>query len=461
MGQDYLSVTDLTRKIKRLIDGETGLQNIWIRAEISNYKYHSRGHMYFTLKDESARINAVMFAGNNRFLKFRPENGMNVLVRGDTSVYEPHGVYQFYVKEMQPDGIGSLYLAYEELKKKLEIAGFFSATRKKQIPPIPKEIAVITSPTGAAVRDIITTVQRRFPLVNITLLPVLVQGPEAAPSIAQAIANANAIKKFDVMIVGRGGGSLEELWAFNEQIVAEAIYESRIPVISAVGHETDVTISDFVADLRAPTPTAAAELAVPDILELRKSIIERKLRLQRAMHQRLAVEKERLNFLAKSYAFRYPKQLIDQKEQDLDRLVEAVRRETFRILERKSGKLTELLARVERVHPKHRLHDEKMRVSKVNKALSRAIKQTYDNQENKFVFLLSKLEVLSPLNMMKRGYSLVYGEQEQIVKQVDDAPVETTVTIQLQDGQLLCLVQDKTYGELPNGNWSDGNDDGK
>src|SRR5690606_2508105 len=265
----------LTKYIKRKFDFDPHLQNVYVKGEISNFKRHTSGHMYFTLKDEKARIGAVMFAQAARSLKFIPENGMNVLLNGEVSVYEPSGQYQIYVKSMEPDGIGALYVAFEQLKERLEKEGLFRKDRKQPIPPYPKTVGVVTSPTGAAIRDIITTIQRRYPIARIIIYPALVQGTQAAPSVANMIRIANERKEADVLIVGRGGGSIEELWAFNEEVVARAIYESDIPIISAVGHETDTTIADFVADLRAPTPTGAAEMAVPNWTELLERIENR------------------------------------------------------------------------------------------------------------------------------------------------------------------------------------------
>ncbi len=287
MEQRYLTVNALTKYIKRKFDADPHLQDCYVKGEISNFKQHSSGHMYFTLKDDKSRLTAVMFARENRHIKFEPENGMQVLIRGDLTVYEQTGQYQIYIKEMKPDGIGELFLAYEQLKEKLTKEGLFSQEYKKALPRYPNTVGIITSPTGAAIRDILTTIKRRYPIANIILLPALVQGDQAAPSIANAISQANDNGNIDVLIVGRGGGSIEELWAFNEEIVARAIFSSKIPIISAVGHETDFTIADFVADLRAPTPTAAAELAVPHIDELIERILNRKTRLLRSMKEKI------------------------------------------------------------------------------------------------------------------------------------------------------------------------------
>src|SRR3954452_2027983 len=303
MEQRYLTVNALTKYIKRKFDVDPHLQDVFVKGEISNFKQHSSGHMYFTLKDEKARILAVMFSSYNKRVKFAPENGMKVLLRGEVTLYEPSGQYQIYVKEIQPDGIGDLYLAFEQLKEKLTREGLFAAEHKQSLPKFPNTVGVVTSPTGAAVRDIITTIKRRYPIAKVLILPALVQGDQAAPSITDAINQANEKKHgIDVLIVGRGGGSIEELWAFNEEIVARAIYESTIPIISAVGHETDFTIADFVADLRAPTPTGAAELAVPHIDEWLERVLTKQTRIIRAMKEKISLQKTKLGRLEKSYA---------------------------------------------------------------------------------------------------------------------------------------------------------------
>ncbi|RKL68775.1 exodeoxyribonuclease VII large subunit [Salipaludibacillus neizhouensis] len=441
MTENFLSVSALTKKIKQLVDQDSQLQNVWLRAEISNFKRHSRGHMYFTLKDPNSRVQCVMFAGHNQYLKFLPDNGMSVLVRGDISIYEPFGQYQFYVKEMQPDGIGNLYLAFEDLKRRLDMAGYFAEENKKSLPKMPQSIAVITSPTGAAVRDIITTLTRRYPLVKVTLLPVLVQGPDAPASITRAIIQANEANRFDVIIAGRGGGSIEELWAFNEESVAEAIFRSTVPVISAVGHETDITISDFIADLRAPTPTAAAELAVPNIQDLLTTIFERKARLIRVMEAKLTQKRERLASLDKSYAFRYPKQLVEQKEQELDRLQDTLKREYARLIERYKEQTLSWERRLSSLHPQERIKKELDRLALSENAVKRGMTEVMKEKRHQLSIQISKLELLSPLKLMDRGYSLVYNEDNKLVKHMEEAPLKTSLTVQLQDGQLVCRVE--------------------
>jgi exodeoxyribonuclease VII large subunit len=436
----YVTVTALTKYIKRKFDVDLHLTDIWIKGEISNFNLHSRGHMYFTLKDEKARIQAVMFAGANKSLKFKPENGMKVLLRGEISVYEQSGGYQVYVKEMQPDGIGSLYLAYEELKNKLQKEGLFDQIYKQQIPKYPNYVGVITSPTGAAIRDILTTINRRYPLAKVILIPALVQGVHAGASVAQAIKNANKLGMLDVLIVGRGGGSIEELWAFNEEIVAREIFASLVPIISAVGHETDYTIADFVADLRAPTPTGAAELAVPHFSDLMDRLLERKNRLKRSILEKITSNKDRLNHFQTSYAFRYPKQLYLQKEQQLDLLVERLHKEGQRAITYKKDTFTHVKNRLGNVHPKDQIKRSKEVHDSLVKKLNREMSSVLTHKYSQFNESIAKLNALSPLKVMDRGYSLVYQE-EKLIKSIDQIKEGHMLKVQLKDGQLDCKVQ--------------------
>lgn len=442
MSNDQIfTISALTKYIKKTFDNDEMLKNFWVKGEISNFKKHSRGHMYFTLKDHQSRIQAVMFAGNNRFMKFIPEDGMNVIVRGYVSVYEANGQYQMYVNEMQPDGVGNLYLAFEQLKKKLERAGYFDESFKKPLPPLPTKIGVITSPTGAAIRDISTTLKRRFPIASITLFPVLVQGTQAASSIAKAIRQANVVSDLDVLIVGRGGGSIEELWAFNEEIVAEAIFESVIPIISAVGHETDTTIADYVADLRAPTPTAAAELAVPHWEELYEKVLQRKIGLQRAISKRLENNREKLTTLQKSYAFRYPEQLLKQKEQQLDRIIEDFQRNMSYLLERKRTSLDQIEKDLKRNNPKSYIEKAREKLVKNEVFLQQHLRNVKKDRDSQFQQLLIKLESLNPLKVMTRGYSLVYKDNSELVKSVTNVKQGEKLQIKLKDGSVFCEVK--------------------
>jgi exodeoxyribonuclease VII large subunit len=436
----YLSVIALTKYIKRKFDADPHLQDVHVRGEISNFKQHSSGHMYFTLKDDKARILAVMFSSQSRAMKFSPENGMKVVVKGDISVYEPSGQYQIYIKEMRPDGIGELFLAYEQLKKRLESEGLFSIEQKKPIPSYPKTVGVITSPTGAAIRDIITTIKRRYPIANILVLPALVQGENAAPSIARAIEKANKMDEIDVLIVGRGGGSIEELWAFNEELVARAIFQSLVPVISAVGHETDFTIADLVADMRAPTPTAAAELAVPHIDELMERLLQRKTRMLQSMSGRYRYEKQRLDRAQRSYAFRYPQRLYEQKLEHVDKLTESLVRGASRLMDVKKGQHETIHKRLVRSHPRIALREAESRFDRSQKDMGRAMIQIFLKKQTQFEKVISTLQALSPLKIMDRGYSLVYSEDNVLIKSINQVKENEPLQIQLTDGSLLCNV---------------------
>ena len=321
MNDKYITVTQLTRYIKYKIDTDVNLNEVFLKGEISNFKAHSRGHYYFTLKDEGSRINAIMFASSTKGIKFIPQDGMKVLVTGKISVFEANGAYQIYVNDMLEDGVGNLYIAFEQLKKKLEQEGLFDPSIKKKLPKIPSRVGVVTAPTGAAIKDIISTIKRRWPLVEILLFPSLVQGENAAEDIVKQIKRAEDYE-LDTLIVGRGGGSIEDLWPFNEEIVARAIYECSIPTISAVGHEIDFTISDFVADLRAPTPTGAAELAVPAISDITNYLNQLKIRLNKSMQNKIDIQKQKLSEITSRYIFTNPISMYQTKEMVFDSLID-------------------------------------------------------------------------------------------------------------------------------------------
>lgn len=440
MKDKYLTVTALTRYIKRKIDMDSHLQGIWLKGEISNFKHHSRGHMYLTIKDESSRITAVMFAGNNRHLKFLPENGMKVFIRGNISVYEANGQYQLYINEMEPDGLGALYLAYEQLKEKLDKKGYFAFEHKKAIPEFPQRIGVITSPTGAAVRDVITTIKRRYPIVEVIVIPVLVQGPNAPESIKNAIEEANAIGNFDTLIVGRGGGSIEELWSFNEEIVATAIYKSNIPIISAVGHETDTTISDFVADLRAPTPTSAAEIAVPSQNEIKGQLSQLSKRITLQMNRSLDIQSRQLNYLKTSYAFRYPGELLKQKEQELDSKLENLNRSIQLLQKEKVSAFKTAFHRMKLQHPQEQLTQAEDKLKKLIQNQQRAMTQINDENMNKLGNLVDKLSLVNPLEILKRGFALPYNKENDLIKSVSSVEEDDLIQLKLTDGTLDCRV---------------------
>ena len=431
----YLTVTALTKYVKRKMDSDPHLRDIWLRGEISNFKHHSRGHMYLTIKDDSARIQAVMFASSNRKLLFHPENGMNVLIRGEISVFEAYGQYQLYIHEMEPDGIGSLYQAFEQLKERLHKQGYFAEEYKKPIPRYPKNIAVITSPTGAAIRDILTTMKRRYPSVKITVFPVLVQGNQAKASIARSIQQADSLS-YDVIIVGRGGGSIEELWSFNEEEVARAIFESKTPIISAVGHETDTTISDFVADLRAPTPTAAGELAVPSQVEILDKIEIQKRQLERLLKQYISQHETRLHQLRQTYAFKYPHQLVKQKEQELDSTMDNLQR---RMKSKVSDdKLTHdyLIKRLSSQHPQRELRLVIDKLRQLHSLQNKTMNNYLEQQSQRLYSQIDKLSLVNPLEIMKRGYALPYNEDGALIKSVKHLHINDTIQLKIADGEV-------------------------
>ncbi|WP_163969958.1 exodeoxyribonuclease VII large subunit [Oceanobacillus halotolerans] len=441
MKNNYLTVTALTKYIKRKFETDPHLKNIWLKGEISNFKHHNRGHMYLTIKDNQTRIKAVMFAGYNRHLKFMPEDGMDVLIKGEIGVFEPQGQYQLYIHEMEPDGMGSLYLAFEQLKEKLQQKGYFNDTYKKNLPAYPEHIGIITSPTGAAVRDILTTIKRRYPIVKTTILPVLVQGSGAAESIKRAIEYANRTPEaYDVLIVGRGGGSIEELWSFNEEIVANAIYHSEIPIISAVGHETDFTISDFVSDKRAATPTGAAELAVPSQVELLERINTMKRSLTRMLTAIMTNSTNHLQRLNQSYAFRYPEQLVTRKEQELDKLVERLAKATESLVKERRQHVSNWQTRLHIQHPNKQLQQRETDLQRLKQQHQIIMTAILEQKQSELSSMLDKLTLLNPLEIMKRGYAIPYTEETKIIRSTQQVKVYDNIKVTLSDGDLYCHV---------------------
>ncbi|MCQ6558148.1 exodeoxyribonuclease VII large subunit [Paenibacillus mendelii] len=435
------SIKEINRYIRMKLESDPLLGDVWLRGEISNFTHHSSGHMYFTLKDADSRLKCIMFASHNQKLPFMPKEGTKVLARGNFSVYERDGNYQFYVTQMQPDGIGSLYMAFEQLKRKLDGEGLFAEGRKRPIPRFPKAIGVITSPTGAAVRDIIITLQRRHPSVPVLLFPVLVQGKGAAPAIVKAIQIMNRMAEVDVLIVGRGGGSLEELWAFNEEAVARSIIASSIPVISAVGHETDFTIADFVSDLRAATPTAAAELAVPNIAELKSGISQLRTRLYQSLRTSAMRRKERLDRVRRSPIFMNPRKYMLQQAERLDRLKERLEQRTLRKAERSRDKLLRLQGALAGAHPGEKAAFEAKRLQAAAGRLESAMGSLMKERRMQVASTIRQLDALSPLKVMSRGYSLVYDEKEnRLIKSIEDVQPGDLVKVKLADGQLDCQV---------------------
>jgi exodeoxyribonuclease VII large subunit len=402
----YLTVTALTKYIKYKFDQDAHLKHVLLKGEISNFKHHSRGHFYFTLKDDKAQISAIMFASNSKKVLFRPEDGMSVLVEGYISVFESSGNYQIYVSQMDEDGLGNLYVAYEQLKEKLHKEGLFDEKHKQPIPRFPKTIAVLTSPTGAAVRDVIHIVNRRYPLANIIVYPTLVQGEYAKDSIVKQVNKANRDQLADVIILGRGGGSIEDLWPFNEEEVAYAIFASKIPIISSVGHETDFTISDFVADLRAPTPSGGAELAVPNQVDLELYLTQLQEQLKRSLSQLLLAKKERLISLKNHPIMRDPLRLLEHKQRRVDHMSDSLRL----------------------LHPGEKIKQGQKDIKTHTKRLHDYMKQLVYKKRSNFDFTISKLELVNPLSIMKKGYSVtrkngVILHSVQLLQNGDDVDV--------------------------------------
>ena len=398
MAQQVLTITQLNEYIRGKLDSDGLLNAVAVKGEISNYKLYPSGHHYFTLKDESSALKCVMFKGNALRLRFRPENGMKIIAMGKVSVFPRDGAYQLYCTAMAMDGIGDLYAAFEQLKKRLAAQGLFDPAHKKPLPQFPATIGIITSSAGAAVHDMLRILNKRYPLAKVRLLPVRVQGVEAPGEIAAAIRYANYHRLADLLIVGRGGGSIEDLWAFNEEVVAHAIYESEIPVISAVGHEPDVTISDYVADLRAATPSNAAELAVPDREALVQALDSMSNAMANALTRQIKAHRQHLDVLSKSPALQSPTGYLEQKRRQLELL-------------------------------KNRL------IAAENQNIAR--------NTQRYVALTAKLDAMSPLKVLTRGYSMAQNERGEVVRSVTQVELGERIGIQFSDGKIFATVMDK------------------
>lgn len=418
MNDKYITVTQLTRYIKYKIDNDVNLQEVFLKGEISNFKAHTRGHYYFTIKDENSRINAIMFASQTKKIKFIPSDGMKVLITGKISVYEANGGYQIYVSDMLEDGVGNLYVAYEQLKQKLEKEGLFDPNKKKKIPKIPKRIGVVTAPTGAAIRDILSTIKRRFPITEVIVFPALVQGAEAAPSIINQIQNAQNYE-LDTLIIGRGGGSIEDMWCFNDEEVAYAIYRCPIPIISAVGHEIDFTIADFVADLRAPTPTGAAELAVPNKIDVINYIEQLTIRSKKVMKNKIDFLNQRLMEIKNKYILKNPLSIYEIKEQQFDTLIEKLKYNIVNLYNIK----------------------EKRYLNITSSYIFKEPNKLIDTKKNKYINILSKLETLSPLSTIKRGYSVV-RKDEKVITSIKDLKKLDKISLELSDGTVQAEIME-------------------
>ena len=439
METKYFTISALNKAIKNMFDEKRELNNIHIKGEISNFKHHSRGHLYFTLKDENSQISAIMFASNAQGLKFEPKDGTKVLVSGKVSVYESTGTYQIYVTEMMEDGLGNLYLEFEKLKKKLEQEGLFKKEYKKEIPKFPMKIGIITAPTGAAIKDILSTIKRRFPICETILFPSLVQGVEAKDDIVRNIKLANTYD-LDVIILGRGGGSIEDLWAFNEECVARAIFDSVIPIISGVGHEIDFTISDFVADLRAPTPTGAAELCVPNKTDVIELFNQYNLRLTKAINNYMDKCYDKLNNLKNSYILKNPISLYEKHEQNFDNLYERLIMAIKSNIDRNKDRLNTIKSSYVLKNPNMLFVDKAYNYNDLIKRLRNSINLVIDNKKNNYINLLSKLEVLNPITTLKRGYS-VTRVGDKIITNIGDIKVNDILVTEVSNGKIESTVK--------------------
>lgn len=390
------SVSDVNKYIKALMDKDTLLNNISIRGEITNFKAHYTGHLYFTLKDESSTIKCIMFKGYAQFLKFKPTDGMKVVINGQIGVFERDGVYQIYCKSMSPEGLGDLYLAYEQLKNKLQKEGLFDASKKKKIPFLPKRVGVITSRTGAVVRDIINVTTRRYPNVDLLIYPAAVQGVNVASTVIEGLKTFNTLKNVDVIIIARGGGSFEDLFGFNDEALARQVYASQIPVISAVGHETDFTICDFVSDLRAPTPSAAAELVYPEYSEIVNRII---------------TDKKRTIIAIKNY--------IDRKRQYVEKL--------------KAAKLEKV--------PLDKINRYRIIIDNLLSKSESSIKYKVEKYRTRCIKSISKIDALSPLKTLTRGYSVTENSDGKVIKSISDVNKDENIRIKLIDGKIEAIVK--------------------
>lgn len=423
MEYNYLNISEVNNYIKSLIDKDYFLNKVYIKGEISNFKNHTRGHLYFTLKDDSSRINAVMFASNAKDLDFVPEDGNQVLIEGRVSCYPASGSYQIYVEKMSLDGIGRLFVEYEKLKKKLAAEGLFNAEHKKRIPKYPMKVGVITADTGAAIKDIVSTIKRRFPICQVILFPSLVQGPDAKYNIVNQIKKADTFN-LDTIIVGRGGGSIEDLWAFNEEMVARAIYECNTPIISAVGHEIDFTIADFVADLRAPTPTGAAEMCVPTILDTQILINNLVIRSTKTIKNMVNQKFVMLERFKRSYILKNPYSMYEIKEQKLDNLIDNLKINIDNIVTKKSH----------------------LYVRAVSSYVLNNPTMLFDKSANKLDMLIKSLSLLNPLSILDKGYSIVKSN-DLVIKNVKDIKKGDNVDIILAKGKINAKVMEVKDGK--------------
>lgn len=436
---DIFTVSRLNNEVRYLL--EDSFPSIWIEGEISNFAAPNSGHWYFSLKDANAQVRCALFKTNQRKLGFQPKDGMHVLLRARVSLYPNRGDYQLIADHIEERGEGRLRRAYEELRMKLEAAGLFAAEHKKTLPAFPRQIGVITSATGAAIRDILTVLKRRYPCLPVVIYPTLVQGATAAPTIVNAIQLANQRNECDVLIVARGGGSLEDLWPFNEEIVARAIYNSRIPIISGVGHEVDFTIADFVADVRAATPSAAAEIVSPDQSEILQSLARLEQQALRTIKNKMAGLQQQLNWTQKHLAQQHPKRRLTEKMQRVDYYELHLVQLQSKFINRLQNRLLELDAKLQRTSPQQRITQLKDLLQFYQQHLSNAITMQQTKQQARIAHAAAKLEALSPLATLARGFAIVTDAKQKIVYDAQSIKPNDKIAVKLAKGSLVCDVE--------------------
>lgn len=439
--EQYLTVTALTQYLKRKFDVDPYLGHVYLMGEISNFRMRPNAHQYFSLKDDKAKIPAIMFKSNFSKVKFQPEEGMKVLVKGRISLYEPSGSYQIYVESMEPDGLGALYLAFEQLKKKLAAQGVFDLP-KKSIPQFPKRIAVVTSQSGAVIHDIMTTVARRYPIVQIVLYPAQVQGQEAAPTIVKQLKRINEDGNYDTIIIGRGGGSIEDLWPFNEEVVAQAIVQSKIPVISSVGHETDTTIADLVADLRAATPTAAAELATPVLRDVLVHLQDLNTRLYNAQTKIIGNYKDKVDSLAQNVFLQHPERIYEVYLQKVDYLQDKLRQNFSNSLNRSKTELIQYANRLVQASPRDQIYSYANQVNRLYQILINNVNKIINKNRNVFNSEVATLDSLSPLKTLSRGYAIPTSKSGKVLKNVTDYQVDQEVDLKVKNGNVKLITKE-------------------
>lgn len=445
---EYLTVTALTQYIKRKFDVDPYLGHVYLTGEISNFRFRPNGHQYFSLKDDKAKISCMMFKSVFSQVKFRPEEGMKVRVKGHVSVFAANGAYQLYIDSMEPDGLGALYLAYEQLKKKLKQMGVLDLP-KKTIPAFPKRIAVVTSQSGAVIHDIMTTVQRRYPIVQLVLFPAQVQGDAAAQTIVERLKQINEMGNFDTIIVGRGGGSIEDLWPFNEEIVAEAIVASKIPVISSVGHETDTTIADLVADLRVATPTAAAEQATPVLRDVLVQIQDLNTRIFNAQNKILNDYRQEVAKYSENVFLQHPERIYEVYAQKVDNLRSRLRQTITDRTGKEKQRLWNIETQLVNVSPRDQINRSQNRLNTDLQRIALSMNRSINSKKNNFSKQVAALDSLSPLKTLGRGYAIATDDNGNVLKQASDYQVDQQINLRVARGQVRVIT--KNISEDNNG----------